>query len=106
MVTLSIRWVTSGGTPEALPWALIFWTTLIPEVTWPNREYEFDSDSPSAPATMNHWLPPLCGWPVLAMATDPSGYWSAGFAAFAGSSSEMVYPGPPLTSRSGPPFGP
>ena len=33
MVTLSIRWVTSGGTPEELPWALIFSTTLIPEVT-------------------------------------------------------------------------
>ena len=48
------------------------------------------------PATMNHWLPPVCGWPVLAIATDPSGYWSAGFDAFAGSSSGMVYPGPPL----------
>ena len=96
MVTLSIRWMTSGGTPEALPWALIFSTTFIPEVTWPKREYEFGSDSPSVPATMNHWLPPLFGWPVLAMATDPSGYWSAGFEAFAGSSSGMVYPGPPL----------
>jgi hypothetical protein len=59
MVTFSIRWVTSGGTPEELPCALIFSTTFKPEVTRPNREYEFGSDSPCVPAIMNHWLPPL-----------------------------------------------
>ena len=32
-------------------------------------------DSPSGPATMKNWLPPELGAPVLAMATDPSGYW-------------------------------
>ena len=41
-MTFSIRWMTSGGLPEALPCALIFSTTLIPEETWPKREYVFD----------------------------------------------------------------
>ena len=61
MVTFKIRWVTSGGTPEVLPSALIFSTTLIPEVTWPKSEYEAGNDSPAAPATTNHWLPPVWG---------------------------------------------
>ena len=33
IVTLSILWVTVGGTPLVLPSSLIFSTTLMPEVT-------------------------------------------------------------------------
>ena len=46
--------------------------------------------SPSGPATMKNWLPPELGAPVLAMATDPSGYWSVALAALGGFSSAMV----------------
>ena len=28
------------------------------------------------PVTMKNWLPPLFGAPVLAMATEPAGYWA------------------------------
>ena len=47
-------------------------------------------DSPWGPATMKNWLPPELGGPVLAMATDPSGYWSAALAALGGFSSWIV----------------
>ena len=47
-------------------------------------------DSPCGPATMKNWLPPELGWPVLAMATEPSGYWSRGVAALGGFSSVIV----------------
>jgi hypothetical protein len=39
---------------------------------------------------MKNWLPPELGWPVLAMATEPSGYCGDALAALAGFSSVMV----------------
>ena len=62
----------------------------MPEVTEPKRAYVLGRDSPCGPATMKNWLPPELGWPVLAIAREPSGYCCAGLAALAGFSSLIV----------------
>jgi len=73
---LMMWWVTFGGTPFALglalPSALIFCTTLNPEVTCPKRVYEGGSGE-LVPAMMKNWLPLELGEPEFAIATAPTG---------------------------------
>src|SRR5271165_1872921 len=60
----------SGDWPVDPPvgMAAIRFTTSKPEITWPKTVYCGASSLELSCMLMKNWLPPECGWPVLAIA--------------------------------------